>query len=107
MFLNDPHDFMTICFCETLERRLADDVAEVNMILAVFRIAQLVDEKLDGIRSRTDETETAQVSHFLSRGIIESVREVDFMVEQSGLGDGGRYDRNLQQHLLAFIPHPN
>lgn len=35
------------------------------------------------------------MSHLLPRGVVEAVDEVDFMVKESGLGDGGRDDRNL------------
>ena len=59
MFLHHAHDLMTIGFRQTLERRFADDIAEVDIILAVLGIAQLINEKLDRARRRTDEAETA------------------------------------------------
>ena len=59
MFLHHAHDLVAIGFGETLERRLADDIAEVDVILAILGVAELVDEELDRPRRRTDEAETA------------------------------------------------
>lgn len=59
MFLHHAHDLVAIGFRETLEGRLADDVAEVDMVLAILGIAKLVDKELDRPRRRTDEAETA------------------------------------------------
>jgi hypothetical protein len=35
------------------------------------------------------------MSHLLARGVIEAVNKVDFMIEEGGLGDGGRDNWNL------------
>ena len=65
------------------------------MILAVLRIAELVDKELNRPRRWTDKAKTAQMTHLLSRRVIQSIGQVDFMVEEGGLGDGGRHDGDL------------
>lgn len=59
MFLHHAHDLVAIGFGETLEGRLADDVAEVDVVFAILGVAKLVDKELDRAGRRTDETETA------------------------------------------------
>jgi hypothetical protein len=54
MLLDRANDFMAVCLCQPFEGGFADDVAEVDVVLAVFGLAELVDEELDGCGRRTD-----------------------------------------------------
>jgi hypothetical protein len=65
------------------------------VIFAIFGFSELVDKKLDRARGRAYETQASQMSHLLARGVVEAVNEVDFMIEERRLGDGGRDNRNL------------
>jgi hypothetical protein len=49
MFLYHAYDLMVVGLGQSLEGRLANDVAEIHMVFAVLWIAELVDKKLNGI----------------------------------------------------------
>lgn len=65
------------------------------MIFAIFGFSELVDKKLNRTRGWAHETQASQMSHLLARGVVEAVNEVDFMIEEGRLSDGGRDNRNL------------
>jgi hypothetical protein len=65
------------------------------VVFAIFGLSELVDKQLYRARGWAHKTQTSQMSHLLARGVIEAVNKVDFMIEEGGLGDGGRDNWNL------------
>lgn len=42
------------------------------------------------------------MAHLLARGVVQAVDEVDFMIQEGRLGDGGRDNGYLDEQRLVY-----
>ena len=56
-----------------------------NVVFAVFWIAELVYQELYAVGRGAHKAETAEMAHLFSVVVIQAIRQVDLVVQESGL----------------------
>jgi len=79
----------------------------VDVIFAVFGVSKLINKELNGAWGRAHKNQTSQMSHLLARGIVQAINEVDFVIKEGRLGDGGRDNGDLWPKKSVILDQVN
>ena len=77
-----PDELALVGFCESLYRALLEDIGKVQPVPAVLGIPQLIFQRPQTLWRRSKEAYTFEVWHPLSGGVVEPIRQVDFLGKQ-------------------------
>jgi hypothetical protein len=100
--LNLPHRLKLVCLCKSLNVRLFQGIAKVDVVVSVAGpVSNLFNELVERVCRWTNEANAFEMPHRLPL-IIQFVNEIDFTGEEMGLRDDHGYDGRLKSERVKI-----